>query len=140
MPQLQDDGDGFRIIFPRVHAKDNIQNADIVQDGNQQPDKMSECDGKNQENVGKETDTAGNSGVKVQGFDGDVGKTIDEQILQLLQVNPAILQKELATMLHLSDRTIERHIRQLKEQGKLTRIGGRQKGSWLVNVGKATQT
>jgi len=43
--------------------------------------------------------------------------------------------KELATLLNKTTRTVERHIKELREQGRLKRIGSDKAGHWVVIEG-----
>ncbi|MBR5077909.1 MAG: putative DNA binding domain-containing protein [Victivallales bacterium] len=53
-------------------------------------------------------------------------------ILQMIQENPHITAKELATKLHTTTRTAERIFRQLKQSGKIRREGSDRYGHWIV--------
>ena len=46
-------------------------------------------------------------------------------ILKILKENPYIKQKELAKTLHVSDITIKRNIKELKDKGYIERIGAK---------------
>ena len=65
----------------------------------------------------------------------DVGINVEEKILLLLKDNPKMTAKQLAEILQLSGRQIERIIAVLKSEGKLERIGTNRSGNWKV-VGK----
>jgi ATP-dependent DNA helicase RecG len=60
-----------------------------------------------------------------------VEKTV-EKILNLLDANPGISQKELAELTGLSQRGVEWNIKKLKDERRLHRIGGRKEGHWEV--------
>ena len=53
-------------------------------------------------------------------------------ILKILKENPYIKQKELAKTLHVSDITIKRNIKELKDKGYIKRIGAKKNGSWNI--------
>ena len=53
-------------------------------------------------------------------------------ILKILKENPYIKQKELAKTLHVSDITIKRNIKELKDKGYIERIGAKKNGSWNI--------
>ena len=55
-----------------------------------------------------------------------------EKIIQLIREDAHITYDELASALALSIKSIEKHIKLLKGQGILRRIGGRKEGYWEV--------
>ncbi len=55
-----------------------------------------------------------------------------QKILQLLAKDPEMTIRELAQLLELGDRTIKKHLFNLKENGKLKRIGPDKGGHWEV--------
>ncbi|GHV28600.1 hypothetical protein AGMMS4952_12710 [Spirochaetia bacterium] len=60
----------------------------------------------------------------------DVGVKFD--IISKLKVQSTLTTQELAAMLNRSQRTIERHIRELRERGVLIRVGSDKSGYWQV--------
>jgi Fic family protein len=70
---------------------------------------------------------------------GDVGVNVGVNVgvkialLKHLQDNPDLSAKELAALLHKTSRTIERYIKELREQGILQRIGPDKTGHWKIN-------
>ncbi len=60
-----------------------------------------------------------------------VGKA-SEKILRAMSENNTITISELAILIGVTERTIERNIRKLQSAGLLRRIGGRKEGSWEV--------
>ncbi len=56
-----------------------------------------------------------------------------KQILQEIQNNPYITQKELTNIIGVGITTIENNIRYLKENGYIERIGSNKTGYWQVN-------
>ncbi|MDR1292811.1 MAG: Fic family protein [Clostridiales Family XIII bacterium] len=87
------------------------------------------------ENVGEKTiDVGGNVGEK----SADVGENIEEKsdikssILAKLKAQPELTAKDLAVLLGKTSRTIERHIKELRELGLLVRIGADKGGRWEV--------
>lgn len=71
---------------------------------------------------------------------GDVGVNVGvnvgvkEQILGYLKKEPALTAQELATLLNKTSRTVERHLKELREQGRLKRVGSDKAGHWEVTV------
>jgi|LSQX01.1.fsa_nt_gb predicted HTH transcriptional regulator len=57
---------------------------------------------------------------------------IGSEILALLGNNPTMTAIELARALSVSHRTIKRHIKILREQGRLQRVGSDKTGHWQV--------
>lgn len=63
----------------------------------------------------------------------EVGSEIgSEKILELMKENPHISASELASRIGISSRAVEKHISNLKEAGKLKRIGSAKSGYWEV--------
>lgn len=59
-------------------------------------------------------------------------ESLSEQVIRLLIETPTITAKVLAQKLGVSDRQIQRILRDWKEKGKLERIGSNRKGIWIV--------
>jgi predicted HTH transcriptional regulator len=55
-----------------------------------------------------------------------------EEILSLIRKNPSITMAELAKTLNLSKSGIEKNIRQLRNNKKITRIGATKNGYWKI--------
>ena len=55
-----------------------------------------------------------------------------EKILELMKENSHISASELASRIGISSRAVEKHISNLKEAGKLKRIGSAKSGHWEV--------
>lgn len=73
------------------------------------------------------TETVRDVGVNV-----GVNVGVTDQILELLKREPRLSAKELATLLNKTPRTIERHLKALREQGRLKRVGSDKAGHWEV--------
>lgn len=54
------------------------------------------------------------------------------KLLELLKVNPSITQVELSNKLNVSRRTVSTLLANLKEKGKIERIGLNRKGYWRI--------
>ena len=52
--------------------------------------------------------------------------------LKLFKEKPNLKQKELAQMLNLSEVTIKRNFKELKNKGYIERIGAKKNGSWKI--------
>ena len=60
--------------------------------------------------------------------------SLDDRIVRLMRADPRIRIKDLARTLNVSDRTVRYHISKLKDEGAVTRTGGRSEGEWIVDV------
>ena len=54
--------------------------------------------------------------------------------LKLLKNNPKLKQKEIAEQLKISEITVKRNIKELKDRGYIERIGARKNGYWKVKL------
>lgn len=52
--------------------------------------------------------------------------------MELMKKNPSITLQQIAEKIGLSKRAIEMHVKKLREQGKVNRIGATKNGSWEV--------
>lgn len=57
---------------------------------------------------------------------------VSDRILELLARQPQLSARELATLLNKTTRTVERHLKTLREQGRLIRVGSDKAGHWEV--------
>jgi len=64
----------------------------------------------------------------------NVGANVDvsDKILELLAQQPHLSARELAALLNKATRTVERHLKILREQGRLKRVGSDKAGHWVV--------
>ena len=76
----------------------------------------------------KSAKIVGKASVKAAGH---VGKTSGE-ILSAISRNPDITIPELAEVVGVTRRSVERHLRNLQNKGLLKRVGGRKQGQWEV--------
>jgi Fic family protein len=70
------------------------------------------------------SDVGINVGIKLSG--------VQQSLLAEIRKNPNVTAAELATRLHLSQRQVERIIKELKDQGLLSRVGARKRGEWVI--------
>lgn len=61
-----------------------------------------------------------------------VGKNVGKEIIFLLKESPEITIPEISKSLHVTERTIERHISKLKDENRIKRIGSRKTGHWQI--------
>lgn len=57
----------------------------------------------------------------------------EKQLLQLLEQNPKITQKQIQTKLNLSLSTVKRLMADLQVKGLIVRIGNNRSGEWHLN-------
>jgi len=72
------------------------------------------------------------SGIESEKRRYNVGIT-SEKILQTIEQNASITISELASLIGVTERFIERNIQKLQSLGLLERIGGRKEGHWKVS-------
>ena len=93
--------------------------------------------------VGNNSVIDGNNVGNVGNNVGNVGETIDENsvkeldlkasIINIFKPDSKVLSSEIAKKLFVSQRTIERHIKELREDGHLIRHGSKTRGgNWEV--------
>ncbi len=58
--------------------------------------------------------------------------SVKRRILDLIVQHPEITVKQMAEALSLNERTIYRHINEMKKQGNLARIGADKNGHWQI--------
>ncbi len=85
----------------------------------------------------KYVDIATETTAKELGVGVNVGVYVGVKadIIGKLKEQPTLSAKELAALLKRSTRTIERHIRELREQGILVRVGSDKSGYWQIKDG-----
>ena len=66
------------------------------------------------------------------GVNVGVNVGVSDQILEFLAQQPNLSAKELATLLNKTTRTMERHLKALREQSRIKRIGSDKAGHWEV--------
>lgn len=59
-------------------------------------------------------------------------KEISDKILILLRANPKATAQKMSQVLGVSDKTIKRHLKTLRERGRLRRVGSDKAGRWEV--------
>jgi ATP-dependent DNA helicase RecG len=57
---------------------------------------------------------------------------VKDQILALLAQEPRLSAKEEASLLNKTTRTVERHLKVLREQGRIQRVGSDKSGHWEI--------
>ena len=65
-------------------------------------------------------------------FGKELLNDIQRSIIELISDNSKITAKEIAKCLSVSSRTIEKHIKILKDLQILERVGGRKDGHWEI--------
>ena len=65
------------------------------------------------------------------------GLPIEEKaVLEVIIANPEITQKNIASKIGKSERTVRNKINSLKEKGILERVNGKKNGKWEVRIAK----
>jgi fido (protein-threonine AMPylation protein) len=72
------------------------------------------------------------SGIVSRETNGDVTVNVTVKILEQMKLNSKITVDEIAEEFNINRRTVLRHIKQLREQNKLTREGSDKTGNWVV--------
>lgn len=67
------------------------------------------------------------------GLDGGLESAMHLQVIEKIKSNPHIAQKDLASETHIPLRTIQRIMKELQENGKIERKGGKRYGYWEVH-------
>lgn len=57
---------------------------------------------------------------------------VADKILMMMRANPKATAQKMASVLGVSDKTIKRHLKTLREQGRLIRVGSDKAGHWEV--------
>jgi len=66
------------------------------------------------------------------GVNVGVNVGVTDQILALLAQEPKLSAKEIGSLLSKTTRTIERHLKALREQGRIQRVGSDKAGHWNI--------
>lgn len=93
--------------------------------------KMDECSEKIEKNTQKSTQKTVNSSEKTEDSSEKTKKS-SEKILEIISMNPYVTTYGLMEILGLSQRMIEKHLRKLREQGLIRRVGPDKGGHWEV--------
>ena len=64
--------------------------------------------------------------------ENDDGEKSREKIINIIRNNPTVTQLELSNMLRISPKAIEKHIKNLREDGIIRRVGPDKGGHWEV--------
>jgi len=59
-------------------------------------------------------------------------KQVSGKVLILLRANPKATAKKMASALGVTDKTIKRHLKALREQGRIRRVGSDKTGHWEI--------
>ena len=70
--------------------------------------------------------------------ENDDGEKSREKIINIIRNNPSVTQLELSNMLQISTKAIEKHIKNLREDGIIRRVGPDKGGHWEVTDDKNT--
>ena len=67
-----------------------------------------------------------------QKIENDTINDPKENILKEIEKNPTVTRKQLSEILNVSDVTIKRKLKQLTNDGKIKRVGGKKQGHWEI--------
>lgn len=65
-------------------------------------------------------------------LDGTLNGTLADNVKELIRVNPAITQTEIAEQVHISLRSVKRIMKIMIENGEINRTGGKRYGHWKL--------
>ena len=71
--------------------------------------------------------------IESVGVNVGVNVGVKKVILDHIRTNPSLTTKQLAEITQKSSRTIERHMKELREAGIIARIGSDKTGDWQIN-------
>jgi ATP-dependent DNA helicase RecG len=111
----------FNFDFNGLMVKFKGKPVEASENGEETSENVGETSGKRRGNVGEM------SGKRR----GNVGRT-PGKILELIKANPEIAIPELAAIIGISERSIERSIHKLQKEDLLKRVGGAKGGRWEV--------
>ncbi|GLG04521.1 hypothetical protein Selli1_16950 [Sellimonas catena] len=57
---------------------------------------------------------------------------LKKNIMELIEQNPFLSQKQMAEKLNLNKNTLKYYIKKMKEKGVIERVGTNRKGKWIV--------
>ena len=80
----------------------------------------------------KNSNLVGDVGDNVGDVGDNVGEDVKSFILKLISENNKISATEIAQQLSVSKRTAERHLKELRENGKLIHHGSARNGYWEI--------
>ncbi len=92
---------------------------------------VGKASGKRLKDVEKEREYPTSGQEEVSGKGGNVGKAL-EKILAAIRQRNSITIPELAALVGVTERSIERNLQKLRQQGLLKRVGGRKQGYWEI--------
>lgn len=107
-PSFRSDRYQFTVIMPNLNYGIEMQNQDDI-------------NAKTENNVAK---VVAKNGVKM-----DMQKN---KVIESIQENSRITQSDLATILGVSKRTVQRITEELVKENKIARVGSRRAGTWKI--------
>ena len=120
-PKFEEFGDGIKVTVYRANganseAEEAKSDADVGKDG------------ENVGNVGENIGSVGEDVGEKTEIDGDIKNTI----LRLIKADNKTSAASIAKTISVAQRTVERHIKDLREEGVLIRHGAARGGNWEV--------
>lgn len=112
-------------------GKGSEKTRESTQKSTQKTEKGSPKVGESSEKTGKSIQKTVNGSEKIEN-NSEKTKKSSEKILEIINMNPYVTTYGLMEVLGLSQRMIEKHLRKLREQGLIRRIGPDKGGHWEV--------
>lgn len=56
-----------------------------------------------------------------------------DRIVDIMRANATVTMADIAQQLGVTQRTVERTVKKMRENGKVERVGGRRYGHWVIN-------
>lgn len=66
-------------------------------------------------------------------IDGALESEIVRGLIEIIREEPNISQEDLGEKLGTTRRVVQKHINELKESGRIVRVGGKRYGHWQIN-------
>ena len=67
------------------------------------------------------------------GLNGGLNEELEDKIIQQIKSDNTVTISDMAAILAMPKRTIEREIKKLRDSGRITREGSKKKGWWKIN-------
>ena len=65
---------------------------------------------------------------------GVLNDVLVDKIIEVIQNDPKITQVELVKILNIPYRSLQRKMDEMKDSGRIERIGGKRYGHWKINL------
>ena len=116
----------------KSEEKTNVTDKDKAGQKSNLTTKTSEKDATDSETGSEKNAESSEKSPENSDFGSEKTATSSEKILGLIKQNPTISATEIAKLIGMSSRGVEKHIRRLREAGVLKRIGADKGGYWEI--------